>query len=343
MTARRKYQVFISSTYTDMKDERQAAVEAILTAGHIPAGMELFAAGDESQLEAIKRWILESDIYLLILGSRYGSIEPKSGLSYSEVEYDHAVVSGKPHFALVLTEEAVRKKEIALAVGAAVLGPAPQDNPEKLAAFRAKVLNKVSRFVDDTKDVKIHIPEAIRGLEDRHTITGWIRGDESVDATPLMSEISRLTARTQELESELHAARASLPVTPPGPPLADLDDQVELTVAYNRQGNRYEKAFKIAWGRLFALISPKLAEHPADSTMRGFMGREVIALNGYDGVSRSTALLTEQSHYTVRTQFEALGLISVSYLRTVSNTMGLFWNITDRGAELMREMRVVRK
>lgn len=65
---KKKLQVFISSTYTDMRAERQAAVEAILRAGHIPAGMELFAAGDESQLETICRWIDDSDVFMLILG-----------------------------------------------------------------------------------------------------------------------------------------------------------------------------------------------------------------------------------------------------------------------------------
>ena len=49
-----KFQIFVSSTYIDLTDERQAAVEAILKAGHIPAGMELFTAGDESQLTTIK-------------------------------------------------------------------------------------------------------------------------------------------------------------------------------------------------------------------------------------------------------------------------------------------------
>lgn len=47
----KKLQVFVSSTYTDLKDERQTAVEAILDAGHIPAGMELFKAGNDSQLK----------------------------------------------------------------------------------------------------------------------------------------------------------------------------------------------------------------------------------------------------------------------------------------------------
>lgn len=53
----KKLQVFVSSTYTDLIEERQAAVEAILDAGHIPAGMELFKAGNESQLKTIYKWI----------------------------------------------------------------------------------------------------------------------------------------------------------------------------------------------------------------------------------------------------------------------------------------------
>ena len=62
----RKLQVFVSSTYEDLKEERQAAVQAILNAGHIPAGMDLFASGDQSQIEVIKKWIRESDIYTLM-------------------------------------------------------------------------------------------------------------------------------------------------------------------------------------------------------------------------------------------------------------------------------------
>ncbi len=74
----------------DLIEERQAAVEAILDAGHIPAGMELFKAGNESQLKTIYQWIDESDVYMLILGGRYGTVEPKSGKSYTQLEYEYA-------------------------------------------------------------------------------------------------------------------------------------------------------------------------------------------------------------------------------------------------------------
>lgn len=82
----------------------------ILTAGHIPAGMELFTSGDESQMEAIKQWIDESDVYLLILGGRYGSIEPTTGKSYTHLEYEYAVAREKPFFACVVTDAAHVKR-----------------------------------------------------------------------------------------------------------------------------------------------------------------------------------------------------------------------------------------
>lgn len=110
MTQKKKLQVFVSSTYTDLQEERQAAVQAILTAGHIPAGMELFAAGDETQMNVIKRWIDESDVYMLILGGRYGSIEPKSQKSYIHLEYEYALEKGKPLFAVVINKDHLEKK-----------------------------------------------------------------------------------------------------------------------------------------------------------------------------------------------------------------------------------------
>src|SRR5262245_53278462 len=106
----KKLQVFVSSTFSDLREERQAAVEAILSSGHIPAGMELFAAGDESQMTVIERWIDESDVYLLILGGRYGSIDKKSGKSYTQLEYEYALLKKKPLFAVVINDKALDKK-----------------------------------------------------------------------------------------------------------------------------------------------------------------------------------------------------------------------------------------
>lgn len=47
----KRYQVFISSTYSDLQDERKKVMHTILSLGCIPAGMELFPAMDEEQFE----------------------------------------------------------------------------------------------------------------------------------------------------------------------------------------------------------------------------------------------------------------------------------------------------
>ncbi len=52
-----KYQVFVSSTYEDLKAERDQVIKAILEMGNIPVGMEMFSAADEQQWEIIKRQI----------------------------------------------------------------------------------------------------------------------------------------------------------------------------------------------------------------------------------------------------------------------------------------------
>ena len=67
-----KYQVFISSTYNDLKEERRAAINAALKLEQIPVGMEAFRGDDSQQKEIIQRWLEEVDIYILILGARYG-------------------------------------------------------------------------------------------------------------------------------------------------------------------------------------------------------------------------------------------------------------------------------
>lgn len=173
MTKKKKLQVFISSTYTDLRDERQAAVEAVLTSGHIPAGMELFAAGDETQMNVIKRWIDESDVYMLILGGRYGSIEPKSQKSYIQLEYEYALKKGKPLFAVVIDENYLEKK--VKKYGTSVI---EKEYPPKLKQFRVLVCSKMVRFWKDTKDIKLSILEAIKDFSDRPELMGWIRYEE---------------------------------------------------------------------------------------------------------------------------------------------------------------------
>jgi hypothetical protein len=69
-----KYQIFVSSTYEDLKSERNQVIRAVLEMGHIPVGMEMFSAADEQQWQIISRHIDESDYYAVIVAHRYGSM-----------------------------------------------------------------------------------------------------------------------------------------------------------------------------------------------------------------------------------------------------------------------------
>src|SRR6266849_6800645 len=96
----KRYQVFVSSTYADLKEERQKVIQAVIGMNCIPAGMELFPAADEEQFNFIKRIIDDCDYYLLIIGGRYGSVDGE-GVSYTEKEYDYALGRGLKVIAFV--------------------------------------------------------------------------------------------------------------------------------------------------------------------------------------------------------------------------------------------------
>jgi len=198
----KKLQVFISSTYTDLIDERQAAVEAILDTGHIPAGMELFKAGNESQLKTIQKWIDESDVYMLILGGRYGSVEPNSGKSYTQLEYEYALSKNIPVFSVVLSESFLSNK----IKESGLLEITEQKEPNKYQLFKELVMSKIIREVDDCKDIKITIYSTLNEFMNKYTLTGWSRYNDDNSSIQLSKDNDLLSKQNSLLNSQLNNA-----------------------------------------------------------------------------------------------------------------------------------------
>ncbi|MCT1903532.1 DUF4062 domain-containing protein [Oceanobacillus sojae] len=193
----KKFQVFVSSTFTDLQEERQAAVSSILNAGHIPAGMELFKAGDESQKETIKRWIEESDIYMLILGGRYGTVDNDLGKSYTHWEYEYAGELGKPRFSIVIEENALEEK--ARIIGSHVM---ERENYPQYKKFREEVLSKISKFFSDLKDIKITVLESLKEYERDSSLAGWISGKDIENHKKILKENHDLLFEVTKLRKE---------------------------------------------------------------------------------------------------------------------------------------------
>ena len=100
VSIQKRYQVFVSSTFRDLQEERQEVIQALLELDCIPCGMELFPAANEDQWSLIKSVIDGCDYYLVILAGRYGSLDP-DGVSYTQKEYEYAVEKSKPVIALL--------------------------------------------------------------------------------------------------------------------------------------------------------------------------------------------------------------------------------------------------
>lgn len=169
-----------------------------MKSGHIPAGMELFTSGDKSQMDTIRRWIDESDVYMLILGGRYGSVEPITQVSYTELEYDYALEQGKPLFAVVINEEAleVRVKEY----GTSLI---EKENPKQLKTFREKALSNISSFFSDEKDIRLCVYESLSDFAANRDLKGWVSSDEVTNSQSLLDEISALRLENDQLRQEL--------------------------------------------------------------------------------------------------------------------------------------------
>ena len=150
------YRVFISSTYEDLKDERLAAMKAIVKAKCLPLGMELFEERSLSQWQIIEQNISESDFYILIVAGRYGSIDNETGISYTEREFNYAIKKKIP--TLIYLKENIED-----------LSMDKIDNCEKIERFRKKLLNHqyVGKY-NNSSDLEVKIQQSlIAEIKDR--------------------------------------------------------------------------------------------------------------------------------------------------------------------------------
>lgn len=233
---KRKYQVFISSTYTDLIEDRQIAVQAVLDAGHIPAGMELFKSG-KSQMETICKWIDESDVYMLILGGRYGSIEPDSGKSYTHLEYEYALQRDMPVFAMVLGDEEYsrRVKEKGLEIVETKEG-------RKYEEFKDIVKCNICGFYNNMEGVIAEVHRQLNYIEKTYKLVGWIKAsDESIKEKEeeLLNTIESLKLENQKLNQGLNLLREEkltpLPMNEQLKKFKDFFNSKGVAISYNKK------------------------------------------------------------------------------------------------------------
>jgi hypothetical protein len=187
----KRYQVFISSTFSDLQGERREIWQRLIDLNFIVAGMESFPASSQTPFEYIKPLIETSDYFLLILGARYGSMPEGASISYTEMEFDYATSLGIPILVFLPTPEKVSDATKA-------------DRDEAKFALLSSLIQKASagRMVTHWRDVESlssAVVQAVVFEERRNPQTGWVRNPE-ISIQELLIQNRSLSEKIADLE-----------------------------------------------------------------------------------------------------------------------------------------------
>lgn len=342
-TLDRRYQVFISSTYMDLADERREVMQALLEMECMPAGMELFPAADESQWELIKDVIDQSDYYVVIVGGRYGSTGP-SGLSFTEQEYDYAVASNKPVLGFVHanpTEIPSGKTE-------------PQAQAE-LDSFLRKVKSRLVKAYSSPAELGSVVSRAmIRQIRQRPG-EGWVRGSHAM--TPEQeSEFANLQAEVSDLRRQLESA------TEPDAELADGDDTYDFRLRLDYYSKDVGKSARIpanasktvctvalTWNQVLSQLGPTLlnegSEDDISQSLR-FVSMSELSARGllpHDYAEFAGASIYPEDLGQTIVQLAALKLIKRGTKKRRTSDKNRYWVLTQRGESALIVLRAIKK
>lgn len=330
MSGAKKYQVFVSSTFTDLKVERQAVIRHILDLKHIPAGMELFPAADFDQLEYIKKIIDECDYYVLILGGRYGSMDP-DGVSYTEREYDYAVANGKVVLAFVHDD-----------LGAIASRDVEANHAAKLAldAFRAKVQSgRLVSMWRDRQSLELAVLKSLMHAFNDVPAVGWIRGD-SAASTDLLQQSNQLLLDNARLLAEV--AQLTAQAKPSVEHLAGLDELFEFRYRYQSgiSSNRrsVQSSMKLTWRQIFIGLAMQLTTSKTEAAI----STGVVAAAKDAKKEHDVYLLDATDRSRMKYQFEAMGLITLHVSKSTKGDVHEFMSLTPNGRKVLIEGMVVK-
>jgi hypothetical protein len=343
----KRYQVFVSSTFRDLQEERQEIIQALLELNCVPSGMELFPAANEDQWTLIKQVIDDCDYYIVIIAGRYGSLGP-DGISYTEMEYRYALEQGIPTIGFL------HKNPNLIAKGLSESNPEYQ---KRLEDFRALVEQKMCRFWENPTDLGSKVSRSVIRLINTTPAVGWIRADQAGElASP---EILRLRTKIEELEASIQASRETAP--PGTEALAQGDDKFKVNFTIlsetpipnsfieRTEENIYNSSFSPSWNDIFSNVAPLMIDEAKETTLKSALSRFITDYN----LQRATKLLkqpgeqilkmtvADRDFQTIKVQLRALGLIAKSQRpRSVKDT-GTYWSLTPYGDSVMTRLRAI--
>ena len=340
----KRYQVFVSSTYADLQEERQEVMQALLELDCIPAGMELFPAANEDQWTLIKKVIDDCDYYMVILAGRYGSIGP-DGLSFTEMEYRYALETGKPVFGFLYRDPGK------LAAGQS---EATDAGKAKLAEFRDFVQKKMCRFWESPADLGSQVSRSLVKLIKSNPGIGWVRGNLVPDESAT-EQILSLRKQVEELQRELQATRSTGPAGIDD--LAKGDDLFDISYSFvaspdewAHNGKTYSSKIVADWDEIFSAVSPLMIDEATEIQLKAALNSFVRA-TAWDGLKEEKTLgklnfmnfnVADDDFQKIKVQLRALGLITKSTRSRSVKDNATYWTLTPYGDTVMTRLLAIR-
>ncbi|MDO8344012.1 MAG: DUF4062 domain-containing protein [Cellvibrio sp.] len=341
----KRYQIFISSTFVDLIEERQAVLKSILQMDHMPAGMELFPATDDTAWDLIKDVIDASDYYVLIIGGRYGSLD-EAGIGYTEKEYRYALSTKKPVIPLLHKNPDNLPREKTETDSKAW---------EKLKEFRSAVENKhTCVYWENSDELNAKVIVGLTSETKRHPAIGWVRADQ-VPSEATIKEVLSLRQKISELEAEIEAARST---PPPGTDdLMQGDDDYEIQFSFKAKPHGgsysdrigYKATINPTWNEIFAGVAPVLINEVTETDLKSEFRNTLTKIardEFHDDKDLKNHTLSDFSFsnddlYTFMIQLRALGLIKESSRKRSIKDTSKYWGLTPYGDQLMVQLRAI--
>lgn len=322
----RRHQVFVSSTFNDLKGERSEIIQALLELDCFPAGMELFPATNGAAWDLIKGVIDDSDYYCLIIGGRYGSVDV-DGLGYTEKEYDYAAALGKPIIVFLHKSP----------------GSIPTDRSEatdvgraRLDAFRAKVeAVHHCKYWTSAEELGGQVSRSLVVLRKTHPAEGWVPGRYAADESVLVDNAT-FRARVSQLEAELVVARTKA-VSAPAVDLEKGRDRYTPQIAFMLEGDtdyRTENV-DVTWDHILAYLGPTLI---GECTEEQFLAKLRLCFFHAIGDEAKWATVVHEKviipiviRDEILIQLRALGHVAAGQKRRPVADQKVYWKLTEQG------------
>lgn len=321
----KKYQVFISSTYIDLSEERKKILDVLFMADCIPAGMEAFVAADTEQFEVIKKVIDLCDYYVLIIGKRYGSTHPDTGKSYTEMEYDYAIERGIPVLVFAIDDNVKLASDKI---------ETDEDKKDKLKKFRTKAMtNRLVSIWTSTEDLTGKLAISIMKAKTEIKRPGWQRAVD-FDEASLRREIMTLKSENEHLSNDLKAAREEISSLTEQNNIAFENQEIKIEYHYyENHRTRYGSA-ATNLKEIFKVIATEMM----DVSITENSIEETIKTKFYSG-DYTVYLNDSQFVKKILNQFRALNLIKSSWSK---DNKKLFWGLTSKGCKVRDDLILIR-